>query len=373
MPKKGKTTMRDGIYSRGKGGTWWLDCRINGTRYQMPLGKKISRSVAAEIAQVKRAAILKGEAGIGRKRKDIAFDKAAGLFLNWTEANRKPKTLKCYGEFVSQLLKFFGGKNLSKIHPFLLEKYKVKRLNDGAKVSVNREMSCLKNIFNRCIEWKKFEGDNPVKGVQMVKETRGRLRWLEYDEEDRLLANASEPTRTIILVGIYAGLRVRSEALTLKKADVDLRRRTLTVQAAHAKNGETKTVPLSSELIEPLKLQMKRSQGEYVFVKKDGITPLKEIKTAFYAACRRAKLIGVTPHVLRHTFASRLVMNGADLRTVQELGGWKSMSMVERYSHLSDRHKAKAVELIGRKNFITHFTTTEKSEVVELPQVIENK
>ena len=350
-----------------------LDFRHQGKRYQMRLGSNITKTTARELAQVKRAAILKGEAGIGKKRKDIGFDKAAELFLQWTEANRKPKTLKCYTEFVSQLLKFFGGKNLSKIHPFLIEKYKRKRLNDGAKVAVNRELSCLKNIFNRCIEWKKFEGANPVKGVQMVKETRGRLRWLDYDEEDRLLAAASEPARTIILIGIYAGLRVRSEALTLKKTDVDLQRKTLTVQAAHAKNGETKTVPMSSELIEPLRQQMKRSQSEYVFVKEDGITPLKEINTAFYAACRRAKLTNVTPHVLRHTFASRLVMNGADLRTVQELGGWKSMSMVERYSHLSDRHKAEAVELIGRKNFTTLFTTPQEANVAESSQVVGKK
>jgi integrase len=314
---------------------------------------------------VKRAAILK------KKRKDIVFRQAAELFLQWTQANRKPKTLKCYGEFFGQLTEFFGGKNLSSIHPFLIEKYKRKRLNEGAKVAVNRELSCLKNIFNRCIEWKKFEGANPVKGIQMVKETRGRTRWLNHDEEDMLRAGASEPARTIILVGIYAGLRVRSEALTLKKVDVDFRSRTLTVQAAHAKNGETKTVPLSSELIEPLKQQMKRSQSEYVFVKEDGVTPLKEIKTAFYAACRRAKLTDVTPHVLRHTFASRLVMNGADLRTVQELGGWKSMSMVERYSHLSDRHKAEAVELIGRKYFTTLSTTPQNTEIAELPQVVE--
>jgi len=365
----------DGIISRGKGRlkTWWLDCRINGQRHQVRLGKGITRSVAEELAIDARSRILRGEAGIRKKRKDLGFDKAAALFLQWTKVNRKPKTLKCYGEFVSQLLKFMGSKKLSAIHPFLIEKYKSKRLNDGAKVSVNRELSCLKNIFNRCLEWKKFEGTNPVKGIQMVKETRGRLRWLDYDEEERLLAEASEPARTIILVGIYAGLRVRSEALTLQKADVDLQRKTLTVQSAHAKNGETKTVPLSSELIEPLKLQMKRSQSEYVFVKADGITPLKEIKTAFYAACRRANLKDVTPHVLRHTFASRLVMNGADLRTVQELGGWKSMSMVERYSHLSDRHKAEAVELIGRKHFTTLFTTPENAKVAESPQVVESK
>jgi integrase len=147
--------------------------------------------------------------------------------------------------------------------------------------------------------------------------------------------------------------------------------RQLLFPLVHHKNGETKTVPISSELVEPLKQQMKASQSEYVFVKEDGITPLKEIKTAFYAACRRANLEGVTPHVLRHTFASRLAMNGADLRTVQELGGWKSIGMVERYSHLSDKHKAEAVELIGRKNFTTLFTTPKNHKITELPQVIE--
>ena len=361
----------DGIYLRGS--TWWLDFRHHGQRYQKRLGSGIKKTVAKELALTIRSAVLKGEAGIGRKKKDIAFDKATELFLDWTEANRKPKTLKCYGEFVSQLLKFFGGKKLSGIHPFLIEKYKVKRLNDGAKVSVNRELSCLKNIFNRCIEWKKFEGTNPVKGIQMVKETRGRTRFLDYDEEDRLLAAASEPLRTVIVVGIYAGLRVQSEALTLRKEDIDLRGRRLTVQAAHAKNGETKTVPISSELLGPLEAQMARSEGEHVFVKRDLVTPLRSIRTAFETACRNAKLTDVTPHVLRHTFASRLVMNGADLRTVQELGGWKSMGMVERYSHLSDRHKAEAVELIGRKDFTTLSTTRRDRKVVELPQVVENK
>ena len=60
-------------------------------------------------------------------------------------------------------------------------------------------------------------------------------------------------------------------------------------------------------------------------------------------------------------------MNGAGLRIVQELGGWKSITMVERYPHLSDKNKAEAVELMGRN----HFTTPEKTEVPELPQVVE--
>ena len=59
---------------------WWLDCLINGTRYQL-LSKGISRSVASELAQVKRAAILRGGVGKGRNKEDLIFEKAAELFL----------------------------------------------------------------------------------------------------------------------------------------------------------------------------------------------------------------------------------------------------------------------------------------------------
>ena len=72
----------------------------------------------------------------------------------------------------------------------------------------------------------------------------------------------------------------------------------------------------------------------------------RSIRTAFTTACRHAKLRGVSPHTLRHTFASRLTMAGVGIRTLQELGGWKEIKMVERYAHLSQRHKADAVEKV---------------------------
>jgi site-specific recombinase XerD len=89
-----------------------------------------------------------------------------------------------------------------------------------------------------------------------------------------------------------------------------------------------------------------KSEDEAVFVTDDG-TPYRTIGSMFQRACRRAQLSGVSPHTLRHTFASRLVMAGVDLRTVQELGGWRTIAMVERYSHLSPQHKAQAIERLA--------------------------
>jgi site-specific recombinase XerD len=69
--------------------------------------------------------------------------------------------------------------------------------------------------------------------------------------------------------------------------------------------------------------------------------PFRSVRSAFRTACKN--------DTLRHTFA--LVMAGVDLRTVQELGGWASLRMVERYSHLSPSHRAEAIERIASKNF----------------------
>lgn len=89
----------DGILLRGR--TFWLDCRINGQRHTVRLGKGITPAAAREIAQVKRSAILRGEAGIGRKRKDWLFDEAAKEFVAWAKAEKRPKTAQSYGEHLS--------------------------------------------------------------------------------------------------------------------------------------------------------------------------------------------------------------------------------------------------------------------------------
>jgi site-specific recombinase XerD len=111
------------------------------------------------------------------------------------------------------------------------------------------------------------------------------------------------------------------------------------------------------------------SWGRALFTRQGGSgAPLRALRAVFMKACHRAKLVDVTPHVPRHTFASRLAMAGVDLRTIQELGGWQSLKMVERYAHLSPSHKAEAVERLA-SNFPTGFTTPATGAVASAAQV----
>jgi hypothetical protein len=106
----------DAIYRRNR--TWWLDFVHRGDRYVVRIGSNINRTVAKEIAQVERARILRGEAGIGKKQKDITFAAAKALFLAWVDTNKRPNTARSYRECLLRLEESFAGKRLSEITPF---------------------------------------------------------------------------------------------------------------------------------------------------------------------------------------------------------------------------------------------------------------
>jgi len=334
----------DGIYLRGR--TWRLDFRHDGRRYIVRLGRNINRTAAQDIASVKRAAILKGEVGIGRKRKDITLEKAAEVFLAWVKINKRLNTAKDYEKCLDMVKKAFPGKRLSELHAFALEGYKRRRAEEGAKVRVNRELARLKTLFNKMIEWGKYAGENPVRKVKFLTENPGRLRWLEPEEEAKLLEACNATVRPIVLTALHTGCRL-GELVTLRWEDVDFRTGLLTVQAAYAKTGETRSIPMNPVLTEALRqLKLDANGQPHVFLSQKG-GRYHSVRTAFESALRRAGIAEFTFHDLRHTFASRLVMAGVDLTTVKELLGHKDIKMTLRYAHLSQDHKRQAVNRLA--------------------------
>lgn len=127
--------------------------------------------------------------------------------------------------------------------------------------------------------------------------------------------------------------------------NVDASRRVVTVP--RSKNGETRHVPLNSVALAALTALRKRSNGIGPVIRNAQREPLAGPRYWFEPAIGRAKIRAFSWDCLRHTFASRLVMAGVDLRTVQELLGHKSIAMTVRYSHLSPTHPLAAVERLA--------------------------
>ncbi len=150
----------------------------------------------------------------------------------------------------------------------------------------------------------------------------------------------------IVLLALNTGLR-RGELFNLQWEDINLKSKTLTVQGATAKSGETRHIPLNDEAVETLKNWKTQSKKhERVFYGKNGAR-LNYIIKAWVNMIADAKIKDFRFHDLRHSFASNLVMKGAPLNTVRELLGHSDLKTTLRYAHLAPDHKADAVALLN--------------------------
>jgi site-specific recombinase XerD len=165
-----------------------------------------------------------------------------------------------------------------------------------------------------------------------------------------------------LILALNAGLRL-SEQYLLRWEDVSFARRSLTV--AGSKNGSARHVRLNQAAPGALETLRDKSKGSE-FVCGGAKTSRKWFEPAVLAP----KLEHFFWHCLRHTFASRLVMAGVDIRTVQELLGHKTISMTVRYAHLAPQHQLAAVERLDAPTASSSDTTTDtgasKQETLEL-------
>lgn len=296
----------------------------------------------------------------------------AGEYFQYYKANRRSRSVERHQMAFQSLKRVFSGKRLADINPFLIERYKRMRQEEGrSEVTINRELAFLKNLFTMAIKWGKAS-ENPVKQVRLFREDNGRTRFLTEDEEAHLLAHCGPYLRPIIISALHTGFR-KSELLSLTWGNVDFRHTLITVEAAYAKNGEARSVPMTMILTDTLKAsRINAAPTAAVFCTSAG-KPYRDISTAFATAVRRAGITDFTFHDLRHTFASRLVMAGVDLTTVKELMGHKHIAMTLRYAHLAPGHKRSAIAVLDRlaEKVPSIFTTQDRATAHTSSQVLE--
>ena len=230
--------------------------------------------------------------------------------------------------------------NLQDITIDKIKKYKADRRKDVSPATVNRELSLLSHIFTINIEDGKIHYD-PTKKVKRFKE-KPRIRFLERDEIDRLLAHAVDYQRPIIQTALHTAFRV-SDILALTWGQIDFARRTITL--TQIKTDGPILQPMTEELIKVLTTVPRHVSSPYIFHDADG-KPYKRIVKGFTAACKRAGIKDFHFHDLRHTFASHYLMQGGDLKTLQVLMGHKTIAMTAKYAHLAQRHLHQEIKRI---------------------------
>ena len=205
-------------------------------------------------------------------------------------------------------------------------------------------------LFNLAKRWGKFVGENPVSVSGLLPEENTKERILTIQEEAKLLSCSNEYLRPILLTALHTGMR-KSEILTLKWNNIDLENKVITINQTNTKSKKTRRIPINSDLRKLLYEQKLKSGGsEHVFLSQNG-TPYKfhdSIKNAFNGACKRAGIIGLRFHDLRHTAATRMVEAGASIVAVSKILGHSDIKITMRYSH-PENSLIDAVELLTRK------------------------
>ena len=248
--------------------------------------------------------------------------------------------------------KQIGQYDLADITPSLLTETKNK-LSRKKAATINSYCRILSHTFTIAVKEWGWMQENQMLKISKLKEPRGRTRFLSDKERKDLLkacqTSSCDVLYLLVILALSTGAR-KMEILGLKWQDVDLTRDLIILH--DTKNGEKRALPLvgiAKSLMEEYSID-RNLNSDLVFPSKNLKEPI-DIRTPFKTALQTANINDFKWHDLRHSCASYLAMNGASLAEIAAVLGHKTLSMVKRYSHLSDAHTAGVVERMNSKIF----------------------
>ncbi len=259
-------------------------------------------------------------------------------------------TLKNYVIDLKQFFSFVQDKvkkniDIDKINGSLVREYVASLFGKKNPASISRKLSSIRSFFNFCLK-KGAVKTNPAKEVTSPKIGKRIPKFLTVDEVFALIETPKVQTAMgcrdkAILELLYAsGLRV-SELVNLKISDLNLEEMIVKVQG---KGRKERVVPMGTKARDVLQRYLnlrfaftsEAGPNEPVFVNKYGKKiSVRSVERMLEKYLRLSGINkNVTPHVLRHTFATHLLNAGADMRGIQELLGHSSLSTTQKYTHV---------------------------------------
>lgn len=239
--------------------------------------------------------------------------------------------VKC-GQYVKRIVEHFGEVPLDQVDRGRLVQFRNELLaRELANSTVNHYLATCKQILRECLERREIDRVPRLRALTPNK----RLRWLTRADAGRLLDQLPPHQREMAVFALETGLR-RSNVCKLQWVHVDLSARLLSLPGDMMKNGAALCVPLSAGALQILRSR-RGIDDRYVFTWR-GRPMTRKLCPTWYRALGRAGIQDMRWHDLRHTWASWHAQRGTPLLALQQLGGWKTSSMVSRYAHMNADH-----------------------------------
>ena len=334
-----------------------------GKRYQRST-KTSNKRDAEEIERAFRTELAKGNVGITARRKVPGLQEAMVDFLNWSKVEHaaKPATYDRYCYSAKPLLNHFQNLALDKITTDEVDRYKrvrlhqrrTTRIKDGRKAgkghikpaTVNRELACLRMVFNHAIK-SKIPVENPIQknAAKLMRENNEQTRVLTLSEQAKYLASASPTLHDVAVMILETGMRPE-EVFRILPENVNLDKGTL-----YNPHGKTKAarrwIRLTAAAQVVLARRLKDRKGLCLFPhKKNPNQPLPNVHSAHNRARKASGVAHFRLYDCRHTWATRAAEAGVDLVTLAAMLGHSKINMVLRYAHPTQEHQTKAMEKV---------------------------
>lgn len=333
-----------GIFERRAGsGIWWVRYRDeHGVEHRERIGPK---ALARKIYMRRRAAVYEQRFNVDLiRRQAITLDKAVDDYL---ARHANASSIRNMRRIGAMWKRRFGARPLRDIRPRDIELFRAERLAKVSEQTVYHDLSFLRAIFTQAVK----DGRAVQQPVRDLRQPRAhRVRYLSAKEEVRLYDILEPRWHPLLTIALHTGMR-QAEQFGLKWGQVDLAARV--VKLPKSKSGQPRTIELNDTALGVFRAMPTRLRTDWVFVGRTGrkVNARNFYRRVFMPALATAKIEEFVWHDLRHTFASRLVASGADLRTVADLLGHTSLQMVMRYAHLQPGARSAAVRLLdGNRN-----------------------
>jgi site-specific recombinase XerD len=333
-----------GIFERPpRSGVWWISyCDGEGKRHREKAGR---RSAALDALGRRRLEVKEGRYIPPRAGARLTFRELAMAAMVQKKLRLADLSYETDAGRLQQLLLLIGNLPADQLTPARLEETLSRFKQSGLSGStVNRFHALVSSIFKFAVKAGRL-AVNPARQVSRYKENDSRVRWLRDVEEAQIRKEfVADSHEWEFDLAMLTGMR-RGEQFTLRWKNVDFENKVLTV---NGKSGRRHVTANEGAIAALRKLQKISGDREFVCPENDG-SAKRDWRTWFEEAVDKAGVRDFHWHDLRHTFASRLVMEGVDLRTVQELLGHKSIVQTMKYAHLAQDHRQAAAEKMSAK------------------------
>ncbi|MCX7883077.1 MAG: tyrosine recombinase [Brevinematales bacterium] len=264
------------------------------------------------------------------------------------EKGYSPHTVEAYKQDIQDFLAFASEKEweISNLSYPQVHEYMAWMGQHYTPTTIARKLACLRSFYRHLIKHKKIS-HNPFSLVKTPRKPHHLPKVLSIEEMMTLLSSLPNTTpqhrrnQCILLLMYAGGLRI-SEVTNLRLSDLHLSQHTVTIRGKRKKVREVPIGSLATHTLQTYlafrkEISPEASRSEAVFLTRRGkaITP-RMVRYIFQEAIRHlATEKKLSPHALRHSFATHLLQNGASLRAIQEMLGHSSLSTTQIYTHLS--------------------------------------